>query len=154
MTDPADPPIVCDMTDAPDTPEQRLAEHRHLFADALIGREHLDSGANRFRFRADAGIEDRVRSLVAREKACCAFLDFTITADDDEVWWDTATLDDPIAQRILQELYRLPETAGEGVPARFERFDEQGLEIVVDGGGVPRPPDQTPGNPSTSTALV
>jgi hypothetical protein len=132
-------PIVCDMTDAPDTSEERLAEYQQLFADALVGRERLTDGTNRFRFRADPGVEDRVRSLAAKEKACCGFLDFTITADGDEVWWDTTTVDDPIAQQILDEMYRLPETAGDGVAALFERFDEQGLKIMTNDDGVMRP---------------
>jgi len=32
-------PIMCDMTGAPDTPEQRVAEYGRLFAQYLLGRE-------------------------------------------------------------------------------------------------------------------
>lgn len=132
-------PIVCDMTDAPDTTEERLAEFEQLFTDALVGRERTPEGANRFRFRAAPGIEDRVRSLAAKEKACCAFFDFTVTACGDEVWWDATTVEDPIAEQILDELYRLPDTIDEGAAALFERFDARGLRVVTEDNGVMRP---------------
>lgn len=143
MTDHATPPIVCDMTDAPDTTVERLADYAQLFADALIDRERTAEGANRFRFRADPGIEDRVRHLAAKEKACCGFFDFSVTAHDSEIWWDATTIEDPIAQQILDEFYRLPDTVDEGVEALFERFDAQGLRVVTNDDGVMRP--ATPG---------
>ena len=34
---PASTPIACDMSTARDTPEERLAEYRRLFAQALVG---------------------------------------------------------------------------------------------------------------------
>jgi hypothetical protein len=132
-------PIVCDMADAPDTTEERLAAYAQLFTDALVGRERTPGGANRFRFRATPGIEDRVRALAAKEKACCAFFDFTITPHGDEVWWDATTVDDPIALQILDELYRLPDTIGHGVAALFDRFAAKGLRIITDDNGVMRP---------------
>ena len=76
------------------------------------------------------------RSLAAKEQACCAFFDFTVAARGDEIWWDATTVDDPIAQQILDELYR---TVGGGVAALFERFDAQGLEIVTNDNGIMRP---------------
>ena len=60
------------MTDAPDTAIERLAEYEGLYTEALIGRERTDDGI-RFRFRARPGLEEWVRDLAAREKACCAF---------------------------------------------------------------------------------
>jgi hypothetical protein len=122
MTHRATPPIVCDMTDAPDTPEERLAEYAQLFADALVARERLPNGAIRFRFGADRGVEDRIRSLAAKEHACCGFIDFTIRAEGAEVWWDATTIEDAMAQEILDELYRLPDSAGDGAEALFERY--------------------------------
>lgn len=132
-------PIACDMTDAPDTPQERLAEYQQLFADALIGRERLPDGAIRFRFVANPGTEDRVRALAAKEKACCGFFAFTISAARGEVWWDATTVDDPLARQILDEMHRLPESAGDGVAALFERFEEHGLKIVTDARGVTQP---------------
>jgi len=140
MTDPTTPPIVCDMTGAPDTTVERLDEYAQLFADALIDRERTPEGANRFRFRANDGIEERVRTLAAKEKACCGFFDFTVTVHGDEIWWDATTVDDPMARQVLDEMYRLPDTVGEGVAALFERFDQQGLRVVTNDDGIMRPP--------------
>lgn len=119
------PPIVCDMTTARDTPEERLAEYRRLFGEALTGRERT-AGGIRFRFRAGDGIEEWVRDLAAREKACCAFFVFEVTASGDEVIWDAAAPDD--AGPILEEFFLLPEAAGS--PAELlRRMEERGLRI-------------------------
>lgn len=101
------PPIACDMTNAPDTGPERMAEYRRLFAEAFVGRERTSAGI-RFRLRAGPGIEDWVRDLAAREKACCPFFDFNVTTDDDEVRWDASVVDDDLARAILDELYALP----------------------------------------------
>ncbi len=106
MTDQAIP-IVCDMTDAPDTPAERLAEYQRLFATQLLARERTTAGI-RFRLRADDGVEAWVRDLAAREKACCAFFDFDITRNDDTVLWDARVVDDDLARQVLEELYLLP----------------------------------------------
>jgi hypothetical protein len=103
------PPVVCDMAGAADTPAERIAEYRRLFAQSLVGRDRTGTGI-RFRFRADAGLEDWVRDLARREKACCAFFSFTVTTRDEEVWWDAAVIDDDMARQILDEFYRLPDT--------------------------------------------
>jgi hypothetical protein len=102
------PMVVCDMSGAPDTLAERAAEYRRLFTHALTGRERSGAGI-RFRFRADPGVADWVRDLAAREKACCAFFNFTVTADDDEVRWDASVIDDVTARQVLAEFYRLPE---------------------------------------------
>jgi hypothetical protein len=138
LTDQTDIPIVCDMTDAPDTAAERLAEYERLFGTALAGRERIGDGI-RFRFRDEPGLEDRVRDLAAREKACCAFFTFDITVQGDEVWMDAWVVDDDLARRILDEYYRLPESVAEGAGALFERFSQQGLEIMVRDEGVLRP---------------
>ena len=81
-------PIVCDMSTAPDTGPQRLAEYDRLFSTHLLGRERRADGI-RFRLRADHGVEAWVRDLAAREKACCAFLDFQIVVEHSQVaGWD------------------------------------------------------------------
>src|SRR5689334_14370573 len=96
MTDTTNtPPILCNMTGAPDTPAERVETYAALFADALVDRERTTDGI-RFRFRADPGIEDRVRELARREQACCAFFSFTITADEHEVRWDATVPDDDL----------------------------------------------------------
>jgi hypothetical protein len=96
------------MSGAPDTPAERAAEYRRLFTQALTGRERSDDGI-RFRFRADPGVEEWVGDLADREKACCAFFNFTVTVDHEEVRWDASVIDDIAAHRVLAEFYRLPE---------------------------------------------
>jgi hypothetical protein len=128
-------PIGCDMTNAPDTAEERMAEYGHLFAQSLTGRERTDAGGVRLRFRADDGVEAWVRDLAAREKACCPFFDFAVTTVDGEVWWDASVVDDDIARIILDELYTLPETVGAGVAGMAERLDERGLAVTRNASG-------------------
>ena len=60
-----------------------------------------------FRFRAGPGVEDWVRDLARREKACCAFFDFTVTAGGQEVRWDVTVADDEPARQVLAGFYRL-----------------------------------------------
>jgi hypothetical protein len=127
------PPIVCDMTDAPDTAAERVAEYERLFTQALVGRDHTDAGI-RFRFRADPGVEDWVRDLAAREKACCAWYHFDVAVHDDEIWWDCGAPDDPIAQKVLEDFYRLPDTIGAGPAAILEQFGAQGYVMMRDDG--------------------
>lgn len=102
--------ITCDMSTARDTPAERLAEYRRLFAQALVGRERTAEGI-RFRFRADEGVEAWVRDLAAREKACCAFFDFAVAAEGHEVRWDASVVDDDAARAILDEFYDLPDAS-------------------------------------------
>jgi len=131
-------PIVCDMTDAPDTTEERLAEYRRLFGTDLIGRERTEGGI-RFRFRVRPGLAEEIRDLAAREKACCAFFDFDVCELGDDILWDASVVNDPVARRILDEYYALPETLTDSVAGLFDRFAEKGLEIVVEDNGVMRP---------------
>jgi hypothetical protein len=124
----ASTPIVCDMTNAPDTPEERLAEYQHLFTRALIGRERTREGI-RFRFRAEPGIAPWVRDLAAREKACCAFFAFEVTTHGDEVVWDAAVSDNDDARATLDELYALPDTAVASLDELRQRLAPKGLAI-------------------------
>jgi hypothetical protein len=122
-------PIACDMTDAPDTGPERMAEYQRLFAETLVGRERTGTGI-RFRLRADQGIEDWVRDLAAREKACCRFFDFNISTVGDEVRWDVSVIDDDIARAVLDEYYALPDNLSSGVEGLENRLRQRGLEIV------------------------
>jgi hypothetical protein len=101
-------PIACDMTAAPDTPAERLAEYQRLFATHLVGRERVGDRI-RFRFRNADGVEAWVRDLAAREKACCPFFDFQVGLVDTEVHWEAGVVDDDVAREILAEFYALPE---------------------------------------------
>jgi hypothetical protein len=124
-----DQPIACDMTDAPDTGPERMAEYQRLFTQAFVGRERTGTGI-RFRLRADQGIEDWVRDLAAREKACCPFFDFSITVAGDEVRWDVTVIDDDTARAVLDEFYALPANLSGSVEGLENRLRERGLEIV------------------------
>jgi hypothetical protein len=124
-------PIVCDMTNAPDTGQERLMEYQRLFSQALIVRERTTDGI-RFRFLARPGIEAWVRDLAAREKACCAFFTFTITTAGEDVLWDATVVDDDIARAILDEFYALPVTLAESSEAIHGRFIQRGLQLTSD----------------------
>lgn len=128
-------PIVCNLTAADDTAEDRLAEYQRLFTRALIGRERTPEGI-RFRFRADDGIEAWVRDLAARELACCAFFAFDITTANEEVHWDAAVIDDDTARAILDEFYALPDTVADDVEALADRFTQRGLQVTADAAAI------------------
>ena len=136
-TTPPSIPIVCDMTGAPDTAEERIAEYERLFAQALIGRQRTGDGI-RFRFGAELGVEEWVADLAGREKACCAFFNFAITRHDNEIWWDASVVDDDTARTILEELYQLPDTVSGGIAGLEERYAQQGFHIVIEHDGIQR----------------
>lgn len=131
MTDQNTVPIVCDMTQAPDTETDRLAEYQRVFAEALVARERTVEGF-RFRFRDDDGIEPWVRDLAAREQACCAFFTFTVTRAGGEVLLDGTVVDDDTARAVMDEFYELPVTLAEAdiTPQALEdRFTRLGLRV-------------------------
>jgi hypothetical protein len=55
-----------------------------LAARAMTGRA-LTADGLRVSFRAEAGVEDELRRLVAVEKECCAWAAWTVRADGAEV---------------------------------------------------------------------
>jgi hypothetical protein len=122
-------PIACDMTNATDTGPERFREYERLFTQALVGRERTTEGI-RFRLRADDGVEAWVRDLAAREMACCAFFDFRITTDGDEVRWDATVVDDDMARDILDEFYALPDKFADGLDGWERRLTERGLQFI------------------------
>ena len=130
MDQPSATPIACDMTTAPDTPEERMAEYARLFSQTFVGRERTSTGI-RFRLRADDGVEAWVRDLAAREKACCPFFDFTIATVGAEVQWDLWVVDDDTARAVLDEFYDVPETAEGGAQRMMDRLSGLGFEVTV-----------------------
>ena len=121
-------PVVCDLTGADDTAEERIAEYRRLFSEHLTGRSVSD-GRVRFRFPADTGVEAWVRDLASREQQCCGFFEFAVRVEGGEVLWD-ATVDDDAARAMLDEWSRLPETATAGVDVVRDRWTDRGLSFV------------------------
>ena len=129
------PPIVCDMTGAPDTGPERLAEYTRLFESAYLGRDRSQAGA-RWLLRADPGVEEWARDLADRENACCAFMTNTVTREGDLVIWHVTTIDDEAAKAVLGLFYDLPlhrwSTASE-VENAFARWSATGVPIIVTG---------------------
>jgi hypothetical protein len=110
-----DAPIVCDMTTAEDTVEERLAEYAALFRRALLRRER-DPGGVHFVFRAGAGVRDKVEDLARREALCCPFLAYRVETAGGEVTYsilNPLTGDDRAAvDAELDVIHALPEHAG------------------------------------------
>jgi hypothetical protein len=125
----ASTPVVCDMTTASDTLDERMAEYRRLFGEALLGRERTPEGI-RYRFHAAPGVEAWVRDLAAREKACCAFFAYEVSVHESEVRWDAAVPDNDAARALLDEFYALPDTLADTAGDPRERFARHGLMII------------------------
>jgi hypothetical protein len=141
VTAESEPPVACDMTGAPDTGPERLAEYARLFETAYLGRDRDHTGA-RWLLRAGPGIEDWARDLANRENACCAFLTNTISREGDLVIWRVTTIDDEAAKAALDLFHDLPlhrwRTASEAADA-FDRWSTAGVPIIVREGDRMRP---------------
>ena len=138
MPDPkTTPAVVCDMTSAPDSAEERLAEYARLFGAAFVSRERTAAGI-RWRLRADPGIEAWARDLAARENACCGFMTIAVTLAGEHVLWDASTIDDPVARGVLDLFYDLPGDRSD-VAAMHSRLERIGVPVVITEGAVTRP---------------
>jgi hypothetical protein len=73
-------PIACTLTGA--DPAARAAELRALGADGLVSVSAAPGRAV-LRFRARAGVRERVEAAAAAEAECCAFLDFDVEHDSE-----------------------------------------------------------------------
>ncbi|MEV6305594.1 hypothetical protein AB0M02_39690 [Actinoplanes sp. NPDC051861] len=133
-------PIVCDLTGARDTAEERMAEYERLFAQSLTGRERTEQQV-RLLFRADDGVEAWVRDLAAREKACCPFYDFRISAAAGEVRWEiglvegVAAGDEDMARTMLDEFYDAPDNVAGGVAGMKQRLSQGGIAVTTSESG-------------------
>lgn len=101
----ATPPIACTL--APGDFKERLAWITDLTRDALLSHRRRDLELD-LRFRPET--TERVRALVRRERACCAFLTFDLREAPGEV----------------QLTIRAPEDARLAADALFEQFSPQG----------------------------
>lgn len=135
------PAIACDLSDAPDTAEERMAEYDRLFSQALAGRERTERGV-RLRLRADEGVEAWVRDLAAREKACCPFYNFVVGTNGDEVWWDISLVDgvadgdEHMARTLLDTYYHAPDYAPEGVAGMTKWLAGNGYAVATTESGL------------------
>lgn len=127
-------PLACDMTTAPDTPQQRMAEYARLFEHALT-RSERTSDAVIWRFTARAGVHAWVRDLADREADCCPFLTYTVTEHDGEVTYQIAGDKEPMIQTILDEIHQLPDQIGAGLPGLLQRLETAGLAIETSDDG-------------------
>ena len=100
-------PIVCDVTTAADTPEDRLAEYGQLFAHALVDSSRT-ARSTVFQFAAKPGVREWILDLVTRESACCRFLSYSITGNDDRIEWATSGDDTAAVRAILDEIHAAP----------------------------------------------
>lgn len=121
-------PIVCDFTEASDTPEERLAEYVRLFESAFVSRVRTNDGVV-LRFSPGDGVADWVADLAAREAACCPFLSYDVSADDTGITWVTSGT--PDMQPVLNQYYDLYQVARDGVQPLIQRLADTGFEVRV-----------------------
>jgi hypothetical protein len=126
-------PIACDMSSAPDTLAQRLAEYRRLFDHALTGRESTAT-ATTFRFAARPGVREWVLDLAKREAACCPFLSFEIDQEGEEIVWTTGGGLGASEMDILNEFLDGPESVTGSSDAIAQRLEDHGLHVIVPNG--------------------
>lgn len=124
-----DVPVACDMSSAPDTLAERLAEYRRLFEHALTGRESTAT-ATTFRFAARPGVREWVCDLAKREAACCPFLSYEIDEQGDEIVWTTAGGLGASEMAILEEFLDGPESVAGSSDAIALRLEDHGLHVI------------------------
>ena len=126
-TESSTPAVVCDLTDAPDTGAERLAEYARFLERAFVSRERTGD-AMTWRLRAEPGVEAWARDLAARENACCAFMTHTISVADGQVLWHATTIDDPSARAVLDLFYELPASRWNTMDAVEDRWQELAVQ--------------------------
>jgi hypothetical protein len=117
------------MTNATDTPDERLAEYGRLFSHALIDRKRT-ADAVEFKFAAKPGVAEWVADLAKREAACCPFFSYRVSLSTDGILWRTSSQAGPAAQSILDEFYAGPERFADGFKGLLERLDRQGFPVA------------------------
>jgi hypothetical protein len=75
-------PIACSLSAA--DYRERLAAIAEVGASSLLGIERR-SDARVLRFRPSTETDERLRAIVAAEAECCAFLDLSLAATNDEL---------------------------------------------------------------------
>ena len=121
--------IACDLSDASDTPDERIAEYGRLFQHALAGRQRT-ADAVEFRFAAKPGVAEWVTDLAKREAACCPFMSHHVSADGAHVIWRASSQAGPAAQATLDEFHDLPERFGDGFKGLLERVAARGFTVT------------------------
>lgn len=100
-------PIACTLGAAQQRDRMRVIDA--LVSDALIDQQPIDGGV-RSTFHAYAGVEERLRQLIAAESRCCAFLSFDLNRIDGALALDITGA--PEARPVIDELFAVsPEAA-------------------------------------------
>jgi hypothetical protein len=131
------PAVACDLSEAPDTGPERMAEYARFLDTAFISRERTPDAMS-WRLQAGPGIEAWARDLAARENACCAFMTHTISVADGQVSWHATTIDDPSARAVLDLFYDLPVRRWNSVDAVEERWQELAVPVLIREGDLTR----------------
>ncbi len=131
------PAVACDMSDAPDTGSDRLAEYARFLDVAFVSRSRT-ADAMTWRLRAEPGIEAWARDLAARENACCAFMTHTISMEAGHVVWHATTIDDASARAVLDLFYELPVSRWNTVDAVEGRWQELAGPVLIREGDLTR----------------
>jgi hypothetical protein len=125
--------VACDMSTAPDTPDQRLRAYRDLFERALVRRERREDDVM-IVFRADEGTLATVEDLARREAACCPFLDHRVETVGDEIVWITgkavAGEERAAVDATLDAFHALPDHAGPDFAGFLDRLADGGVQVV------------------------
>ncbi|MFE9881706.1 hypothetical protein [Streptomyces sp. NPDC005784] len=80
----------------------RVAEWDALFSERLTSSSRPEPLRLRLDLAGGAGVEERVRDLVARESGCCSFFTFTTTPGEDLIRLDIAV--DPAHETVLDAI--------------------------------------------------
>jgi hypothetical protein len=118
---------------------ERRCDHTPLSsaASALQGVRSSRPGWNRH--EPDAGEDVDVLERLGRQRDGADVVVRQLAGLLVEVAQVRSVVDDDVARQILDEYHRLPETVTEGAGALFDRFDRQGLEVMVRDQGELRP---------------
>jgi hypothetical protein len=125
----ADAPVACDLSAAPDSLAERLAEYRRLFEHALLGRESTPT-ATTFRFAARPGVAEWVRDLATREAGCCGFLSYEIEEAGDEIVWTTSGGLGVSEMAALDDLLDASAAFAGGSEQLAAMLEERGLRVI------------------------
>jgi hypothetical protein len=97
----ADPVVACSLGRS-DLAERR-ARWQRLADAALVERARTESGL-RLVFRRGEGVEPELHALAGLERECCAFADWTVTADGERVVLDVSAAS-PEAVAAVQAMF-------------------------------------------------
>jgi hypothetical protein len=126
-------PIACTADLRNEKAVQEYMERYKSVFEHLVHSERLPSGF-RWAFRAEPGLEARLKELASLEHECCGFFSFELSSDRDRITW-TVTADER-AQSVVDEFFRLPERlaqeprTGHDLVSLRRKFESAGLAFT------------------------